>query len=88
VILGDVGPKTVCLKQFKSLHLVPIIAPGSQVAIEGNTISKTVAKHKMKKKGMAEWAMVIMLLPVMFCRTKRLNPTGGLISANSIMMMM
>ena len=63
------GPQRNCIKRKKSssaLYFPPIMALGSHVAIDGNTMSKTVAKHKIKKKGRAEWAIVIMLLPVMF----------------------
>ena len=63
------GPQGTSIKRKKSssaLYFPPIMALGSQVAIDGNTLSKTVAKHKIKKNGRAEWAMVIMLLPVMF----------------------
>jgi len=43
-----------------------------------------IAIIRQPKKGTVALAILLLSMPVIFCRTKRLNPTGGVISAISI----
>ena len=56
---------------------------GNQVTMGGNTVINTHARTIMKKNGNEAWATNIELLPLMFCNTNKLKPTGGVTSAIS-----
>jgi hypothetical protein len=56
---------------------------GRNMTIWGKAVIMKTPDNRMKKNGMAAHAMEKMLLPVKFCNTKRLNPTGGVICAIS-----
>ena len=61
----------------------PITASGSQVTICGNTVISAMQTTRQTKNGIAARAIVLLSLPVMFCSTNRLKPTGGVTSAIS-----
>jgi len=54
----------------------------------GNTVISTMPRIMQTKKGRVTRAMRLLSMPVIFCSTNRLKPTGGVISAISISMMM
>ena len=47
----------------------------------GNSVTNTMHSTRQPKNGIAARAMVLLSLPVRFCNTKRLKPTGGVTSA-------
>ena len=71
------------LKRPARYFSLPITMSGSTVTICGKTVISTMHTTRQKKKGMAAFAMVLLSLPVMFCSTNRLKPTGGVTSAIS-----
>ena len=49
----------------------------------GNKVIRAIQTTRQRKKGTAALAMVLLSLPVMFCSTNKLKPTGGVTSAIS-----
>ena len=56
---------------------------GKMVTICGKMVIKTTHTTTHIKNGMAALAIVLESFPVMFCRTNKLKPTGGVTSAIS-----
>ena len=54
----------------------------------GKAVNSAVAAHISRKNGIDERAISTIDRPLMPCSTKRLEPTGGVTCASSIMMMM
>ncbi|MNL12772.1 hypothetical protein D3C87_1336480 [compost metagenome] len=53
------------------------------MTIPGNSVISAMHSTRQKKNGMAALAITLLSLPVMFCSTNRLKPTGGVTSAIS-----
>ena len=55
--------------------------------MEGNNVISTIPMSMQTKNGIVTRAMRLLSMPVMFCSTNRLKPTGGVTSAISTSMM-